>query len=164
MVQVYLAIGSNVGNTRRNIKRSVTLLSERLEGVRRAPLYASKAVGYIDQPDFLNTAIGGQTDLSPQELLAFTKKVEQRIGRVERFRWGPREIDIDIIFYDNTVLRTPDLTLPHSAFRDRDFVLRPLIDLDPELTDPVSGLTVTELLDDLPAGNRAVLRRVDEKP
>lgn len=168
MAKVYLALGSNVGDSRGYIEKAIGLLGDpgstsgaTLQDIQRAPIYRSKAVGYTDQADFLNTAVSGQTSLSPEELLAFIKKTEQQIGRVERFRWGPREIDIDIIFYDDRILETADLTLPHPAFRQRDFVLRPLQDLDPQLSDPVSSRTVSELLGQLPADATSILRKVD---
>jgi 2-amino-4-hydroxy-6-hydroxymethyldihydropteridine diphosphokinase len=127
-----------------------------VNNIRRAPLYHSRAVGYTDQPDFVNTALSGKTSLSPEELLAFTQEIEQRVGRVQRFHWGPREIDIDIIFYDNLVQQTDQLTLPHPEFRQRDFVLRPLCDLNPDLKDPVTGHTVAGLLEDIPPDQRSI--------
>src|SRR5207253_47825 len=104
MTEVYLALGSNVGDSQAYITKAVKLLGSDIKNIRQAPIYRSKAVGYTDQPDFLNTAIQGRTALSPQELFKFIKEIEQRIGRIERFRWGPREIDIDIILYDNQIL------------------------------------------------------------
>lgn len=157
MTTVYLALGSNVGDSRAQIEEAIKLLSRSVSDIARAPIYRSKAVGYTDQPDFLNTALRGRTDLEPQELLAFVKSIEQEIGRVRRFRFGPREIDIDLIFYGDLVSTTDDLTIPHLAFRERDFVLRPLADLDPNLKDPVSGRTVGELLAALDSQDRSIL-------
>lgn len=161
MATVYLALGSNVGDAQAHIDTAIELLSAKIRGIKRAPLYRSKAVGYTDQADFTNTAIGGQTELSPKELLTFTQEVEQKVGRIKRFRWGPREIDVDLIFYDDRTSDTPELTLPHPAFRERDFVLQPLKDLNPELTDPQTGRTVTELLADLPTAAKSILNKVD---
>jgi 2-amino-4-hydroxy-6-hydroxymethyldihydropteridine diphosphokinase len=157
MTTVYLALGANVGDTAANIEQAVSLLAEKIAGIEQAPVYASKAVGYTDQPDFLNTALRGQTELPPLELLKFIKEVEQRVGRVERFRWGPREIDIDIIFYGDQVFEDDGLAIPHPSFRERDFVLKPLCDLEPDLIDPVSRLTVRKLLAGLPAGDGNIL-------
>jgi 2-amino-4-hydroxy-6-hydroxymethyldihydropteridine diphosphokinase len=158
---VYLALGSNVGDSRRHIETAVRLLGESLQDIRRAPLYRSKAVGYTDQADFLNTAVVGRTALSPQALLELVKRVEKRTGRVQRFRWGPREIDVDIVLYGDVTQQTDALTLPHPAFRERDFVLRPLRDLDPDLKDPVSGRTVSQLLEQIPPAGRSILAEVD---
>ena len=164
MTTVYLALGSNIGDSRANITEAIRLLGSAVQQIKHAPLYTSKAVGYADQPDFLNTAISGQTDLSPEALLEFMGKVEQQIGRTKSFRNGPREIDIDIIFYGNQVLKTSKLTLPHPRFQDRDFVLQPLCDLDPSLTDPASGQTVEQLLNKIDPSNRSILEKVDQKP
>ena len=146
MTAVYLALGSNLDNRRANIEKAVGLLSRRLQQVKLASLYRSRPVGLTDQPEFINTAVSGQTKLSPEELLDFIKLVETAVGRQPRQRWGPREIDIDIIFYGERVIETAPLTVPHPLFRERDFVLRPLADLDPNLLDPVTKKTVEQLL------------------
>ena len=151
MTEVYLALGSNVGDSRVLIDQAIKLLAvDVLSNLQQAPLYATKPVGYTDQPDFINTVVSGQTDLKPGELLTKVKQIEHQVGRIQRFRWGPREIDIDIILYGDMKLQTPDLTLPHLLFRERSFVLRPLNDLSPGLVDPVTSQTVAELLAALP--------------
>jgi 2-amino-4-hydroxy-6-hydroxymethyldihydropteridine diphosphokinase len=157
MAVVYLALGSNVGIGDRQINQAITLLQDKLTRIRYAPHYSSKAVGYTDQPDFLNTAVKAETTMSPEELLAFTQEVEQTIGRIRRFRWGPREIDVDIIFYDDLIITTPELTIPHPRFAEREFVLKPLCDLNPDLIDPVSHKTVQELYDQLPETNLSII-------
>ena len=161
MTEVYLALGSNVGDSRQYIGSAIGLLGNVLADIKQAPLYTSRAVGYTDQADFINTAVGGYTDLSPEELLKAVNNIEQLLGRVERFRWGPREIDIDIIFYGDTVLETERLTIPHPACRDRDFVLQPLCDLNPQLIDPVSGQTVHQLLAQLESSQKSIRPEVD---
>lgn len=157
MSSVFLALGSNVGDSRQYLAKAIELLSAQLRDVKAAPIYTSKAVGYTDQPDFLNTAVRAETELSPAELFRFVKDVEQQVGRIFRFRWGPREIDIDIIFYDDLQLDSPELTIPHPRFTERDFVLRPLCDIEPEKIDPVSGLTVTALLERMPPSKLAII-------
>jgi 2-amino-4-hydroxy-6-hydroxymethyldihydropteridine diphosphokinase len=157
MTTVYLGLGSNIGNPRQHIEKAVGLLGSVLSDVKQAPFYLSKAIGYTDQPDFLNTAISGQTKLSPEELLVFIKKTEQEVGRVERFHLGPREIDIDIIFYDDLVLETEELVIPHPVFRGRDFVLQPLCDINPQMTDPVTHQTIAQLLDAVNPGDRSII-------
>lgn len=163
MMTVYLALGSNVGDSTGHIKQAVDLLDNVLNDMRQAPVYVSKAVGYTDQPDFLNTAVSGQADLEPEALLDRLKEIEQDVGRGASFRWGPREIDIDIILYGDRVLDSQRLVIPHPSFRERDFVLQPLNDLDPSLVDPVSGQTVRQLLDKISAANRSIIKRIDEK-
>lgn len=157
MAIVYLALGSNVGIGNRQLNQAITLLRDKLTRIRYAPQYASKAVGYTDQPDFLNTVIKAETTMQPSELLEFTQQVEQTIGRIRRFRWGPREIDVDIIFYDDLVLETPELTIPHPRFAERDFVLKPLCDLNPDLIDPISHKSVQELYGQLPESNLSII-------
>ncbi|WP_297453462.1 2-amino-4-hydroxy-6-hydroxymethyldihydropteridine diphosphokinase [Persephonella sp.] len=149
MKKIFLALGSNIGNRQENINQAIRFLSKEITDIKRAPIYESKAVGYEDQPDFLNTVISGYTDLSPEELLNFVKKVEKQTGRIKRFRWGPREIDIDIIFYGNLVIEKDNLIIPHPRIQERDFVLKPLCDLEPEFIHPVLKKTVLELLNNL---------------
>lgn len=163
MMTVYLALGSNVGDSRANIAQAVQLLDSAIRQIKQAPLYTSKAVGYTDQPDFLNTAVSGQTNLTPEELLEFIDKIEQQVGRTASFHWGPREIDIDIILYGDQVLKTDKLTIPHPRFRDRDFVLQPLNDLNPALVDPVSGQTVEQLLNKIEPSRRSIIKKIDGK-
>jgi 2-amino-4-hydroxy-6-hydroxymethyldihydropteridine diphosphokinase len=155
-----LALGSNVGDSQANIAQAIKLLGASVKQIKQASLYVSKAVGYTDQPDFLNTAASGQTSLSPEALLEFVKNVERQVGRTASFHWGPREIDIDIISYGDTMLETKNLTIPHREFRKRDFVLQPLNDLDPALVDPVSGQTIKQLLDRF-SDTLSILRKLD---
>jgi 2-amino-4-hydroxy-6-hydroxymethyldihydropteridine diphosphokinase len=159
MAVVFLALGSNVGDSERYITQAIALLGREIVGLELASTYTSKAVGYTDQPDFVNTAIRGATTLKPLELLKFIKEIEAKIGRVSRFRWGPREIDIDIIFYDDMTLDTPVLTIPHPRFAERDFVLRPLCDIDPDAVDPVSKRSVQQLLEALSPLELAILKQ-----
>jgi len=161
MKTVYLALGANVGDSQQNIKRAIELLSEQIEAIRIAPLYLSRAVGYTDQSNFINTAISGQTNLSPQDLLVFIEKIEKKIGRIRRFRWGPREIDIDIIFYGEEIIKTEGLTIPHPSFTDRDFVLIPLLDLNDSLIDPVSMKTLQLLKAELDPSQFSIIRKID---
>lgn len=114
----------------------------------------------MSQEDFLNTAVCGDVSLEPHDLLHAVKDVERRLGRVQRFRWGPREIDIDLIFYDQVVLRDNMLEVPHPRCHGRDFVLRPVMDLAPTFRHPVLGRTVAELYAALPEDSRAVLATV----
>lgn len=159
MATVYLALGGNVGESGQHIERAVRLLDGFLGSLQCAPLYTSRAVGYEDQADFINTAVCGRTTLSPQNLLKLVKEIEQKVGRTASFRWGPREIDIDIIFYDDVVLDVPDLTIPHAQFAERDFVLQPLVDLDPDLVDPKTKHSLRELLGNLPAEKRSIISK-----
>jgi len=160
MTTVYLALGSNVGDSAQYISKAIELLGSSLHDIKQAPIYMSKAIGYTDQANYLNTAISGQTTLSPQELLTFIDNVEQEVGRVKRFHWGPREIDIDIIFYGEQVLKSEALTIPHPGFRERDFVLQPLIDLDDEIIDPISHKSLKQLLEQLKPQQLSIINRI----
>lgn len=157
MATVYLALGSNVGDSKDFICRAQQQLAQILDQTVSAPLYRSKAFGFQDQADFLNTVVCGQTSLSPKQLLGKVKTIEKQLGRQERFRWGPREIDIDIILYDDYVIEEPELTIPHSGLAERDFVLRPLCDLCGDAVDPRSGNAIKTLLELIPPANRTIL-------
>jgi 2-amino-4-hydroxy-6-hydroxymethyldihydropteridine diphosphokinase len=146
-----------MGDSLGHIKTAIKLLGASVSDIKQAHVYKTRAVGYTDQPDFMNTAIQGKTDLEPMELLAFVKKIEKDAGRTWSFRFGPRQIDIDIIFYDDQVMNAKDLTIPHPALIGRDFVLKPLCDLDPSLKDPNTGRTVKDLLDSLGPASRSII-------
>ncbi len=152
MKKIFLGLGSNVGKREKNIEKAVNLLSEKISNIKVANLYLTKPVGVENQPDFINTALVGFTDLSPEELLKFVKSVEKKVGRIYRFRWGPREIDIDILFYEGVVLDKKDLVIPHPRIQEREFVLKPLMDLEPEFVHPVFNLTIEELYQRLSGG------------
>lgn len=157
MAVVYIALGSNVGVGNQQFDTAISLLEKKLTNIVETHRYSSKAVGVTDQPDFLNSVIQAETDLNPHDLLALTQATEQSVGRVHRFRWGPREIDIDIIFYDKEIIDTPNLTIPHPRFAERDFVLKPLCDLNPGVIDPDSHKTVAELYSQLSAENLSII-------
>lgn len=160
MTTIFLAIGSNVGDSQANIRQAIKLLGKSVSHIQQAQLYRSKALpvpGHPDLPDFVNTAIKAETNLSPQELLQFTQQVEKEVGKVYRFHWGPREIDIDIIFYGDQVINTAQLTVPHPHAHERDFVLKPLSDLDGSFVHPKTGQSVQQMLELLPPSNLAVI-------
>lgn len=156
MAIIYLALGSNVGIGEKQFDLAIKFLAEKLTNIKESPRYSSKAVGFVDQPDFLNSVIWAQTTLSPPDLLQFTQLAEKSVGRIRRFHWGPREIDIDIIFYDDQIIDKPDLAIPHPRFAEREFVLKPLCDLNPDLIDPVSKKAVRDLYDQLPNSHRSI--------
>jgi len=145
MNEVYLGLGSNVGDRLLNLNKTIELLSEKIQILKKSKIYISKAVGYTDQPDFYNMVLYGKTDLSPEELFNFIKDVEKNAGRVYRFHWGPREIDIDILFYNDLVYKSDKLNIPHPRLHERDFVLLPLIELNPKLFHPVLNKRVSDL-------------------
>ena len=149
MTTVYLGLGSNLGDRRRNLEAA-------LEALRAHPQIAVSAVSSFLETDpvggppgqgkFLNAAAGIETDLSPETLLEELKRVERALGRTPGPRWGPREIDLDILLYSDTILETGTLVIPHPRMRERRFVLAPLAEIAPTARDPVTGLSVRDLL------------------
>lgn len=149
---VYLGLGTNLGDRLENLNKAVAILSETLQIRRVSPVYETEPWGYIQQPAFLNIVLSAETGLEPRALLEFLKNLEEAIGREETFRWGPRLIDIDILFYDDLVLTEQELQIPHLRIAERAFVLIPLADLAPGLRHPVSGKTAREMLAEVDPG------------
>ena len=134
--KIFLSLGSNLNDPVSQIQRAVKTLASSVSTIECAPLYQSKPLGPQDQPDFVNTVISGYTDLSPEELLITIKGIERQQYRVKTKHWGPRTIDIDILFYGNIQIKTPDLTIPHKELFNRPFVTIPLLDLIPNGITP----------------------------
>jgi 2-amino-4-hydroxy-6-hydroxymethyldihydropteridine diphosphokinase len=151
-VTVFLGLGSNLGDRLANLQAAQAALAPQVSILAASPVYETAPWGYRDQPPFLNRVVQAQTGLSPVDLLAYLKRIEVTLGRKPNFRNGPRLIDLDILFYDDLVLETPDLVIPHPRLAERAFVLVPLADLAPDLRHPLLGLTI-----------RALLQSVDSK-
>ena len=149
--RVYLALGSNIGDREANLKQALRLLPPEVAVDKISRLYETVPAYVLEQPSFLNIAIAGKTDLSPENLLTYVKNIETEMGRTRVLRFGPRRIDLDIILYDNLTLDLPGLQIPHPRMAERAFVLRPLADIAPDLAHPALGLTIGELAAALPA-------------
>ena len=136
---VYLGLGANLGVPKETFERALVLLSEFSEIISVSRLYRSKPYGFSDQPPFVNAAVRISTDLPPPELLNQLQSVEETLGKKVIRKNGPRLIDLDLLVYDELGLETKDLVLPHPGIMERDFVLLPLIDLNPDLSHPQWG-------------------------
>jgi 2-amino-4-hydroxy-6-hydroxymethyldihydropteridine diphosphokinase len=152
MAQVYLGLGSNVGDGEAIIRSAFAELAGFLDRARLSRLWRSQALYVTDQPDFVNAAAMGDTGLSPRALLAAVNAVEAAFGRdraKERPK-GPRSLDIDILLYGSLVLDEPGLVIPHAGLKERLFALLPLLDLDGRLLDPSSGEAYSKFAEALP--------------
>ncbi len=144
---VYLALGSNLDDRLSNLKQAIAALTPQLDVKKKSRVYETPPWGYEDQPKFLNQVVRAKTYLEPEPLLKHLKRLEVALGRKESFPNGPRLIDIDILFYDDLILHSPSLVIPHPRLHERAFVLLPLMDIDPELVHPVNRKTVREMLE-----------------
>ncbi len=142
-----LSLGSNLGDTRSNLEAALRALNSSgiFEGLKLSSLYLTEPVGCPPQPDFLNMAVAGKTLLSPAELLARCLEVEKSIGRTRDVPKGPRLIDIDILFYGDLVMDSPELTIPHRAIPERNSILAPLAEICPDWRHPLLGLTAAQM-------------------
>lgn len=132
MGKAYLSLGSNIGNTKENISQAIHKLenSELIQIITISKYYITKPIGYLEQPDFLNIVIFINCKCTPEELLKITQRVENQLGRTRKFKWGPRNIDIDILLFDTLILNTTELVIPHPLMFQRAFVLIPLAEIN----------------------------------
>ena len=146
----YLALGANIGGPRDNMRAAVRLLGESgaCHVTAVSSLYLTKPVGITDQPDFLNAVIAVRTTLSPAELLDLCRNVENTLGRERTIRYGPRVIDIDILFYGDAVVREENLSIPHPDTVDRTFVTVPLAEIAPDIL-PRGGVSARDAAEKL---------------
>lgn len=134
MTRAFLSLGSNLGDRRKQLAEAVGSLGASVRAV--SPVYETDPVGGPDQGRFLNLVVELDTDLSPRELLAVCHRLESAAGRVRIERWGPRSLDVDIVWIDGVTVDEPDLQIPHPRMNERRFVLAPLADLAPDLVPP----------------------------
>jgi 2-amino-4-hydroxy-6-hydroxymethyldihydropteridine diphosphokinase len=154
---IYLALGTNLGDREANLQAACDALAAGVRLIRKSSIYATPPWGYTDQPEFLNQVVEVDTVLKPLPLLHFLKDIEAEMGRETTFRNGPRLIDLDILFYDQTVIDGQILKVPHPRLQERAFVLVPLDEIAPDFVHPVLNRTVHELLIDV---DREGIRRL----
>lgn len=151
MANVYLSLGSNMESRIGYLEKAISKLRlmKGSEVTAISSIYETDPVGYIDQPSFLNLVVCLKTTLPPFELLAETQQIENELGRKREIRWGPRTIDLDILLYDQENMKMESLTLPHPRMWQRSFVIIPLLEVAPDLSFDVQGVTLKQVYDQL---------------
>lgn len=145
MLEVFLGLGSNLGNKEENINNSLKLISELYTVKKISHLYLTEPIGNVKQDWFLNCVVEIQTDVDPKKLLSSVKSIERKLGRIKIVKNGPRIIDIDILFYGDRVLKTKTLVIPHPSIQERLFVLQPMMDINPNLVHPIFKKSIHQL-------------------
>ena len=146
--KIFLGLGSNLGNREKNIINAVDEISGLVNQLDCAPLYETKPWGVEEQPLFLNTAVSGEYDREPSDLLDAIMNIEKKLGRnrENEVRWGPRVIDIDILLFGKRIIHSEPLVVPHPRLKERMFVLLPLLDLEPQAVEPGTGLRYSSFM------------------
>ncbi len=150
MHTAYVAFGSNIGEKENYIKRALEKIEEReIKIIKVSPIYETEPYGVLDQDSFLNGVVKIETNLTPENLIKELLLIEKQLDRVRERRWGPRTIDLDIIFYDDLIINRNNLIIPHKDMENREFVLKPLCDIDENFIHPVLKKSVKQLYDRL---------------
>lgn len=149
--KAYVALGSNMGDSKAHLDEAVKELhaDDKIRVLKVADYIATKPYGGVEQNDFLNSAVEIETLYTPEELLDKLHEIEQAHNRERIIHWGPRTLDLDILFYEDLIMDTADLTIPHKDLHNRDFVLKPMVQLAPYLKHPVIGDSMEKLLKNL---------------
>ena len=161
LTEVYLGLGSNLGDRQANIREAVRLLGAHAERITVSSMYETAPQGFRHQPPFVNAACRAWTALGPFQLMAKVTEIEKAVGRKPSFVNGPRTLDIDILFHGQSTLDRPELTIPHPRLAERGFVLVPLDEIAPDLVHPTLCETVHALLEGL-SGSRGIIRKLSD--
>jgi 2-amino-4-hydroxy-6-hydroxymethyldihydropteridine diphosphokinase len=148
MPVVFFGLGSNIGDKEEHIRKALTSLSNICNIRRTSHLYLTEPAEYTEQDWFLNCVVEVETDVDPKKLLSSIKSIERTLGRTKTVKKGPRIIDIDILFYGNHVINTKDLVIPHPFMQERLFVLRPMMEINPDFVHPVLKKSIHELYEE----------------
>ena len=143
--KAYLSLGSNIEDRKMNLETAVKEIGEIGEVVKKSAIYETEPVDYKNQPKFLNLGLIVETELSPSELIIKLQEIEHKMGRIKEIEKGPRNIDIDIIFYNDEIINQEHLKIPHPAYSRRNFVLTPLSEIEPNYVDPITHKSLNEL-------------------
>ncbi|EJO5348846.1 2-amino-4-hydroxy-6-hydroxymethyldihydropteridine diphosphokinase [Clostridium botulinum] len=150
MHTAYVAFGSNMGEKENYIKKALEKIEEKgIKIIKVSPIYETEPYGVLDQDSFLNGMVKIETNLTPEDLIKKLLYIEKQLDRVRERKWGPRTIDLDIIFYDDLIINKENLIIPHKDMENREFVLKPLCDIDENLIHPVLKKSVKQLYDEL---------------
>ncbi len=150
MPRVFLSLGSNLGNRKNYLKRAIEKLKDNnIKIIKESNIIETEPYGYKEQAKFLNLALEVETDLEPKDLMKLILEIEGELGRKREKKWGPRVIDIDIIFYDSLIINELNLKIPHPDMQNRLFVLKPMQEIAQDFVHPVLKKTITELLEEL---------------
>ncbi len=147
----YIGVGSNIGDKVQQCEKAIAeiLKIDHHKLLAKSSFFKTKPIGYTAQDWFVNGVIKIETDLDPPDLLQVLKTIESQLGRTETLHWGPREVDLDILLFDDKEIQMEELQIPHPLFHERQFVLIPLAEIDRSLIHPVLKKTVGELLEDI---------------
>lgn len=159
MVESIIALGSNIGDREGNLRRAIEIISRQMKLIKISSVYETEPMYYESQERFLNCVVAIETDLKPRALLERLQAIELGVGRRLTIRYGPRVIDLDVLFYGNEVVSEPGLEIPHPKIAERPFVLVPLNEIRPELVHPVLRKSASELLGSLRVDSKQVVKR-----
>lgn len=156
MVEVLIGLGSNLGDREGNVRKGIEFVKAKMKLLKVSSMYETEPMYLEDQNWFINCVAKLETDLAPQELLGCLKGIERKIGRRKVVRYGPRIIDLDILFYGKQVIRENDLEIPHPRIRERLFVLVPLVEIEPDFVHPIYRKSASRLLADMNSNESVV--------